>query len=98
MSGRHGGVQALMRNQFPNAHFVHCYAHQLTLIMQQACNKKTRPIKIFFTNLSFKFLVFPHRGPPLSQNHAIVDYQEQVICTGISTDGPSGAAIRAGID
>ncbi len=51
MSGRHNGVQAKMRNKYPHAHFVHCYAHQLNLIMEQAC-KKIRPIKVFFANLS----------------------------------------------
>ena len=50
MSGRHNGVQAQMRNQYPHAHFVHCYAHQLNLIMQQACGQ-IRPIKVFFESL-----------------------------------------------
>ena len=61
MSGRHNGVQAQMRNEYPHAHFVHCYAHQLNLIMQQAC-QKIRPIKLFFANLS-AFPVFFSESP-----------------------------------
>lgn len=30
MSGRQSGVQTLIKNEYPNAYFVHCYAHQLT--------------------------------------------------------------------
>ena len=52
MSGRRGGVQAKMREQYPYAHFVHCYAHQLNLIMEQACTAQIRPIKIFFANIA----------------------------------------------
>ncbi|VVC35657.1 Hypothetical protein CINCED_3A019325 [Cinara cedri] len=28
MSGRLSGVQKLIRDEYTNAHFVHCYAHQ----------------------------------------------------------------------
>ena len=52
MSGCHGGVQTLMRETYPYAHFVHCYAHQLNLIMEQACTNQVTSIKVFFANLS----------------------------------------------
>ena len=52
MKGCHGGVQKLMRETYPHAHFVHCYAHQLNLIMQQACTNQVASIKVFFANLS----------------------------------------------
>ncbi|XP_078506844.1 zinc finger MYM-type protein 1-like [Lissotriton helveticus] len=39
MSGSHGGVQKRIRDVYPNAHYVHCHAHQLNLIMQQAVSK-----------------------------------------------------------
>ena len=52
MSGCHGGVQTLMRETYPHAHFVHCYAHQLNLIMEQACTNQVASIKVFFANLS----------------------------------------------
>ncbi|XP_072028442.1 zinc finger MYM-type protein 1-like [Amphiura filiformis] len=57
MKERINGVQAQMRQEYPYAHFVHCYAHQLNLIMEQACAKHNRQCKVFFANLS-AFAVF----------------------------------------
>ena len=51
MKGCHGGVQKLMRETHPHVHFVHCYAHQLNLIMQQACTNQVASTKVFFANL-----------------------------------------------
>ncbi|XP_071371303.1 zinc finger MYM-type protein 1-like [Centroberyx affinis] len=36
MRGATGGVQRKVKDVYENAHYVHCYAHQLNLIMQQA--------------------------------------------------------------
>ncbi len=36
MRGATTGVQRKMQDVYPNAHYIHCYAHQLNLIMQQA--------------------------------------------------------------
>lgn len=52
MSGRVNGVQTQVKKEYPNAHFVHCYAHQLNLVMEQACSKQSRRCRIFFANLS----------------------------------------------
>ena len=41
MSGAPSGLQARLKETFPHAHFVHCYAHQLNLIMMQACSSHT---------------------------------------------------------
>ncbi|KAK0143087.1 hypothetical protein N1851_018787 [Merluccius polli] len=51
MSGSLTGLQARLKQTYPNAHFVHCYAHQLNLVMQQACSSLT-PVRIFFANLT----------------------------------------------
>ncbi|XP_030762931.1 zinc finger MYM-type protein 1-like [Sitophilus oryzae] len=51
MSGRHGGVQAKIKAKYPLAHFVHCYAHKLNLIMTQAASQNS-DVRIFFGNLS----------------------------------------------
>ena len=51
MSGALTGLQARLKQTYPNAHFVHCYAHQLNLVMQQACSSLT-PVRIFFANLT----------------------------------------------
>ena len=36
MSGQHGGVQALIQEKAPMAAYVHCYAHRLDLVLQEA--------------------------------------------------------------
>ena len=65
MKGRINGVQAQVRQEYPHAHFTHCYAHQLNLIMQQACAKQIRHCKVFFANLS-AFPVFFSSSPKRS--------------------------------
>lgn len=51
MSGVHGGVQKLIKDKFPYAYYIHCYAHQLNLIMSQATSINTN-VRIFFSDLS----------------------------------------------
>ena len=51
MSGRTGRVQVRMREKYPHVLFVHCYAHQLNLVMQKI-SSCIPLIKIFFANLS----------------------------------------------
>lgn len=51
MSGRHGGVQAIIKHDYKYAHFVHCYAHQLNLIMAQSTSQNQQ-VRVFFSNLS----------------------------------------------
>lgn len=50
MSGAKGGVQAIIRQQYPYAYYIHCYAHQFNLILEKAasCHKK---LKIFFADI-----------------------------------------------
>lgn len=51
MSGHRSGVQAIIQRTYKNAHFVHCYAHQLNLIVGQATSQNQQ-IRVFFSNLS----------------------------------------------
>lgn len=51
MSGQNSGVQVRVKEIFPNAHYLHCYAHQLNLIMEQAASQ-TEEARIFFCSLS----------------------------------------------
>ena len=51
MSGSHGGVQTLMQDSFPYAKYVHCYAHQLNLVIRNACSKNIKSVKLFFATL-----------------------------------------------
>lgn len=51
MSGVHGGVQKLIKDKFQYAYYIHCYAHQINLIMSQATSINTN-VRIFFSDLS----------------------------------------------
>lgn len=51
MSGSRNGVQSLMKEVYPNAHYVHCYAHQLNLILKKVLSSNKR-IRTFFSTLS----------------------------------------------
>lgn len=51
MRGSKNGVRTQILDKYPNAHFVHCYAHQLNLIMKNACGLK-RGSSLFFAKLN----------------------------------------------
>ncbi|XP_054289677.1 zinc finger MYM-type protein 1-like [Macrosteles quadrilineatus] len=50
MSGQHTGVQARVKSKYKNANFVHCYAHQLNLIIERSATQN-KQVKIFFSNI-----------------------------------------------
>ncbi|KAJ1179402.1 hypothetical protein NDU88_004636 [Pleurodeles waltl] len=50
-SGIFGGLQEKIRDVYPNAHYVHCYAHQLNVIMQQAVAKISEA-QMFFLDVA----------------------------------------------
>ena len=51
MSGRLGGLQAKVRETFPQALFIHCYSHVLNLVLQQSATS-IKECRIFFQSLS----------------------------------------------
>lgn len=60
---------AKIKETYKNAHFVHCYAHQLNLLMQRATNIISK-VRISFANLSAIpafFLSSTHRGDVLEE-------------------------------
>lgn len=61
MSGRNNSVQVIIRNTFPNAFYIHCYAHQFNLVMERAARCNTK-VKVFFANLQ-AFSSFFSRSP-----------------------------------
>lgn len=61
MSGKLGGVQTKIKEQYPAANFIHCYAHQVNLILQKAASQN-KQIKLFFANLH-AFSSFFGRSP-----------------------------------
>ena len=66
MKGYKGGknkalkVQNIVKDQFKNAEFIHCYAHQLNLVLQQALASVTE-LRFFFANVT-AFSVFFSRS------------------------------------
>jgi hypothetical protein len=61
MSGKLGGVQVKVRELYKHANFIHCYAHQLNLILQKAASQN-KMIKKFFANLQ-AFSTFFSKSP-----------------------------------
>lgn len=51
MSGRHGGVNKIIQDSYRYAYYVHCYAHQLNLILANATSQNTE-VRIFFSNIT----------------------------------------------
>ena len=57
MRGSINGVQVQMKKFFPHAHYIHCYAHQLNLIIKKmaSCNRR---LKLFFFSSLNEIVVF----------------------------------------
>ena len=51
MSGSRHSVQVLIKNDFPHAHFLHCYAHQFNLVIKRMC-LDTPLVRRFSANVS----------------------------------------------
>jgi hypothetical protein len=68
MRGATGGVQRKVKDVYGSAHYVHCYAHQLNLIMQQATSHITK-VCAFFSDLG-GFAAFFSRS---SKRTAVLD-------------------------
>ena len=50
-SGQHRGVQSIVKEAYPNSHYVYCYAHQLNRVLQQA-TKQIDNVREFFAHLN----------------------------------------------
>ncbi|CAH1962682.1 unnamed protein product [Acanthoscelides obtectus] len=59
MSGQLNGLQAKIKEQAPQAVFVHCLAHRMNLVLQQSCNSITK-CRIFFATISGLPTFFHH--------------------------------------
>ena len=59
MSGQHRGVQSIVRKAYPIAHYVHCYAHQLNLVLQQATSQ-IDSVRVFLAHLNSFSVFFSH--------------------------------------
>lgn len=68
MSGQKSGVYVRVKELYPYAYYIHCYAHQLNLIMTQSISQN-KEVRIFFSNLS-EIPVFFSNSP---QRVAVLD-------------------------
>ncbi|PNF14161.1 hypothetical protein B7P43_G13483, partial [Cryptotermes secundus] len=70
MASQHAGVQAKIREQYPNAIFVHCYAHRLNLVLAQSAKtiSSARGLLSLLRDFDFNFMlkifssIFPYSG------------------------------------
>ena len=51
LSGIYKGVKTRIQEVYKNAHYIHCYAHQLNLILEKATSQNSN-VKVFFSSLS----------------------------------------------
>ncbi|KAL4104312.1 hypothetical protein QTP88_019613 [Uroleucon formosanum] len=51
MAGEKNGVQSIIQNIYPMAIFIHCYAHQLNLVLLHGA-KTIKDVKLFIANLT----------------------------------------------
>ena len=51
MAGRYNGVNSIIKNRYNKAIFVHCYAHQLNLVLMHGC-KNLKFVDDFISSLS----------------------------------------------
>ncbi|KAI5741180.1 hypothetical protein M8J76_011212 [Diaphorina citri] len=70
MSGEHDQLQKLLQEKYPTAMFVHCYAHELNLVLQQSVNNITA-CKVFYSTCS-GFAAFFSRAA--SRSVALTNY------------------------
>nr|CAI5859424.1 unnamed protein product [Callosobruchus analis] len=57
MSGGYGGLQTLIKEHAPNADYVHCAAHALNLVLNDAA-RHVREVSTFFHNLEEIYTFF----------------------------------------
>lgn len=74
MSGVSGGVQAKFQKYHPEAIYVHCYAHQLNLVLCHTC-KAVKEAKAFFDMLEAIYTFF---SVSVINHQQFIDVQKQL--------------------
>lgn len=81
MRGEKGGVQCLIKKQYPNANYIHCYAHQGNLILQNATSSSSQS-RIFFEDIQ-------GIGPFFSRSPKRMDSLAQIVQRRIASVPPT---------
>lgn len=71
MAGELSGTQKRVRDEFPDALFVHCFAHKLNLVLADSV-KFIKECKIFFSTVSGTSSFFSHSTARITALHEIV--------------------------
>lgn len=61
MSGKHKGLQAIIKERYPHAIYVHCLAHKLNLVVEDSC-ANLKSATNFFNSLEALYIHFSHPG------------------------------------
>ena len=90
MKGKKAGVQAKIKAVYSNAHFIHCYAHQLNLVMKNEASIRLLEMQEYF---SLSFWQFQHS----SQDHCnMCRSQEACECQQRRSSRPPNPPIGGG--
>ena len=89
MSGYLNGLQKKVKDEIPQAVFIHCLAHRLNLVLQQSCNSISS-CRIFFANLSGIPTFFHHSG---KRNHVLNSIVGRRIPTAVETRWTSNSKV-----
>lgn len=83
MSGRFSGVQKLIKDEYKNAHFVHCNAHQLNLVLSQAI-AQNRDVHLFFKTQKMQQICFQilYKEWPFWIKLLIIEFHDHQILNG----------------
>lgn len=85
MSGRKNGVQAMLKKEMPNAHYIHCRSHLLNLAAANVAND-FKPLRALFSAFNSLWKFF-HNSP---KKHGGLDDIQKVL------DDPVLQLVRAG--
>ena len=59
MSGQHRGFKSIVKEAYPNAHYFHCYCHQLNVVLRQATSQ-IDSVRVFIAHLNSISVLFSH--------------------------------------
>lgn len=92
LAGIDVGVPALVKSVYINAHFIHCYTHQLSFILEQAVSNNTA-VRVFLNSLSGIPIYFSKCSPKINTLGLTYRYKIPSLSTSRSTGIESIAAV-----
>jgi hypothetical protein len=87
MSGEKGEVQTIIKETYKNAHFIHCYAHQLNLIMEKAASQNPEVRTFLAVYQEYQPSSHDHHSASLCLTVFPIEFIEVPTLDGILTPG-----------